>query len=75
MLSCMNSLHICDLNPLSDISFAYTHTRILNGILLSDKNEILPLVTIWMNLEGEISQRMANTTRHHLHMKSKRLGK
>jgi hypothetical protein len=39
---------------------------IYNGILLSLKKEILPLMTTWMDLEGimlsEMSQRKANTT-------------
>ena len=47
---------------------------IYNGILL--KNEILPFVTTWMNLEGimlsEISQRMTNTVYYNLCVESKK---
>lgn len=36
-----------------------------NGILATEKNEILPLVTTWMELKGitvsDISQRMTDT--------------
>ena len=50
---------------------------ICNGILLSHKkNEILPFVKMWMDLEGimlsEISQRKTNTV-FHLHVESKKL--
>ena len=42
------------------------NNMIYNGILLSLKKEILPLMTTWMDLEGimlsEMSQRKANTT-------------
>ena len=49
---------------------------VYNGILLSHKkNKILPLATIWMDLEGmisKISQRMTNTVLYHLYVESKK---
>ena len=40
------------------------------------KKEVLPLVTIWMGLEGimlsEISQRKTNIVCYHLHVESKK---
>ena len=46
-----------------------------NGILLSQKKDILPFATTWMNLEGvmlsEISQRKTNPVCYHLYMESK----
>ena len=40
--------------------YTHTHTHIYNGILAIKKNEILPFVATWMDLEGirlsEISQ-------------------
>ena len=49
---------------------------IYNGILLNHyKNEILPFVTTWMDLEGimlsEISQTKTNTVLSHLYVESK----
>ena len=50
---------------------------VYNGILLSHKkNKILPLATIWMDLEGmisKISQRMTNTVLYHLYVESKKM--
>ena len=50
---------------------------VYNGILLSHKkNKILPLATIWMDLEGmisKISQRMTNTVWYHLYVESKKM--
>ena len=48
-----------------------------NGILLTIKNnEILPFVTTWMGLEGnilsKINQRRTNTVWFHLHVESKK---
>ena len=39
------------------------------------KNEILPFVTTWMNLEGEISQRMTSSIWGHLYVESKKQNK
>ena len=50
---------------------------VYNGILLSHKmTKILPLATIWMDLEGmisKISQRMTNTVLYHLYVESKKM--
>ena len=50
---------------------------VYNGILLSHKkNKILPLATIWMDLEdmiSKISQRMTNTVLYHLYVESKKM--
>ena len=52
----------------------YVSLYIYNGILF--KNEILPFVTTWMNLEGimlsEISQRKTNTVYYNLCVESKK---
>ena len=50
---------------------------IYNGILLiHKKNEILPFVSAWLDLQGimlsEISQRKANTIHFHLYVPSKK---
>ena len=50
--------------------------HIYSGILLDPKkNEILPFVATWMDLEGitlsEISQRKTNTVLYHLYEESK----
>ena len=45
--------------------YIYTHIYIYNRILVIKKNETLPFVTTWMDLEGimliEISQRKTKT--------------
>ena len=61
------------LNRCMDKNLWYTHTHTHNGILLSHKNnEILPLMTIWMDLESimlsEIGQqRKINIVSFHLY--------
>jgi len=37
--------------PLTDKDVTYTHTHTHNGILLNHKNEIMPFVATWMELE------------------------
>ena len=54
----------------------HTHTHTHNRILLSHKNEIMPFVATWMDLENimfsEISQTTkANTFLYHLYVESK----
>ena len=51
--------------------YTHTHTYTHSGILLSHKkNEILPVATAWMNLEGimliEISQAETETDKHYM---------
>ena len=55
--------------------YIHTHTCIHNGIL-AIKNEILPLATIWMDLEdimiSEVNQRKTSTMCNHLYVESKK---
>ena len=37
--------------PLTDKDVTHTHTHTHNGILLNHKNEIMPFVATWMDLE------------------------
>ena len=62
-----------------DVGYWYTHiyTHKHNGIWFSsNKNEILPFATIWIDLDGitvnEISQRKINTVWYHLYVESKK---
>ena len=47
-----------------DVIHTHTHTHTMDYYSATKKNEILPLATTWMNLEGillsEISQRKTN---------------
>ena len=41
---------------------------IYNGILVIKKNEILPLVTMWIDLEGVILSKISHTEKDKYHM-------
>ena len=41
---------------------------IYNGILVIKKNEILPLVTMWIDLEGVILSTISHTEKDKYHM-------
>ena len=49
--------------------------HICSRIICSQKNEILPSIATWMDLEGivhdEISQRKTKSESHHFYVKSK----
>ena len=42
----------------------YTHTHIYNGILLSQKPEIMPLATAWIDLEIIILTEVSHTEKN-----------
>ena len=53
-----------------DVAHTHTHTHTHNGISLSHKkkNEILPFVTTWMDLEGIIVGEISQTEKDKHHM-------